>query len=155
MHSPSPTQWPGCTADTREVVVTKAPMMRDPLASLDSPSGFRDQSAEIAQVYQASVTMIGRTGFGPLHASDRTISRRCSAENCKREAWRLIPNKPAASEYRQDFVGAALVCRCNDIHVTWMFCGRAKGIICVAAESSSTVYHHGGSGVATFYFRIY
>ena len=155
MHSPSPTQWPGCTADTREVVVTKAPMMRDPLASLDSPSGFRDQSAEIAQVYQASVTMIGRTGFGPLHASDRTISRRCSAENCKREAWRLIPNKPAASEYRQDFACGIPPCRCNDTRVTRMFLQKSDRY----KQRRSGIPRRGISpwrkhGLVTLYFSI-
>jgi hypothetical protein len=98
--------------------------------------------------------MIGRTGFGPLHASDRTISRRCSAENCKRVAWQLIPNKPAASEYRQDFAGGTLPCRCNDIHVTRMFCRRAIGISCVAAESRAEVCHHGGNTALSRYISV-
>jgi hypothetical protein len=64
----------------RDIALTKRPMIPDSLAHPESPSRFPNQSAEVAQAYRASTTMIGRTGFGPHHASDRTISRPCPAE---------------------------------------------------------------------------
>jgi hypothetical protein len=100
----------------RNVALTKRPTIRDSLAHPESSSRFLNQSAERAQDYRASTTMIDRIGFGPHHASDRTISRRCPAEIANEWRSGLFRKKSATFEYRQEFVGAALPHNRNHTH---------------------------------------